>query len=68
MGREERLYPLSEEQFTEVVVPIIQASYRGKGSNSDFNHQEGGRRRSETVNPSFCGSNGLPRSAMPRKN
>jgi transposase len=31
MGREEWLYPLSEEKFTETVLPIIQASYRGKG-------------------------------------
>jgi hypothetical protein len=31
MGREKRLYPISEERFTEVVLPVIQASYLGKG-------------------------------------
>jgi hypothetical protein len=28
-GRKERLYPVSEEQFNEVVLPVIEASYRG---------------------------------------
>jgi hypothetical protein len=27
MGRDKRLYPISEEKFTEVVLPIIEASY-----------------------------------------
>jgi hypothetical protein len=31
MGRDKRLYPISEEKFTEVVLPIIEASYLGKG-------------------------------------
>jgi transposase len=31
MGRDKRLYPISEEKFTEAVLPIIEASYLGKG-------------------------------------
>ncbi|MDR2094852.1 MAG: transposase [Treponema sp.] len=31
MERDERLYPISEEKFTELVLPLIEARYRGKG-------------------------------------
>jgi transposase len=31
MERDERLYSISEEKFTELVLPLIEASYRGKG-------------------------------------
>jgi hypothetical protein len=30
-GREERLYPICEEQFMEMVLPLREAKYRGKG-------------------------------------
>jgi hypothetical protein len=29
MVGEERLHPISEKKFTEVVLPIIESSYRG---------------------------------------
>jgi hypothetical protein len=33
MGRKERLYLISEDQFNEVVLPVIEAmAYRGWGS------------------------------------
>ncbi|MDR0375062.1 MAG: transposase [Treponema sp.] len=38
MERKERLYPISEEKFTEVVLPIIEASYRGEGRSSEVSH------------------------------
>jgi transposase len=38
MGREKRLYPISEEKFTGLVLPIIQASYRGKGRPPEVSH------------------------------
>jgi hypothetical protein len=41
MGRKERTYPPSEEKFTEVVLPSIQASYRGKGPVRQFPIIEG---------------------------
>ncbi|MDR2095982.1 MAG: hypothetical protein LBP76_10765 [Treponema sp.] len=31
MERDERLYPISEKKFTELVLPLIEARYRGKG-------------------------------------
>ena len=31
MERNKRLYPIDEEQFNKLVVPIIEASYIGKG-------------------------------------
>ena len=31
MSGDKRRYPISEEQFNQEVLPIIQASYRGKG-------------------------------------
>jgi hypothetical protein len=31
MGRDKRLYPISEEKFTEVVLPLREARYQGKG-------------------------------------
>jgi hypothetical protein len=39
MEREERLYPISEKKFTEVVLPIIEASYRGKGRPPEVSEQ-----------------------------
>jgi hypothetical protein len=38
MEREERLYPISEERFTEAVLWIIEASYRGKGRPPEVSH------------------------------
>ncbi|MDR2632537.1 MAG: transposase [Treponema sp.] len=38
MERNERLYPISPEQFRELVLPIIEASYRGKGRPPKVSH------------------------------
>jgi transposase len=38
MERNKRLYPISEEKFTELVLPVIQASYRGKGRPPEVPH------------------------------
>jgi hypothetical protein len=38
MGRDKRLYPISEEKFTEVGLPIIEASYRGKSRPHKVSH------------------------------
>jgi transposase len=54
MGKEERLYPLSEEKFTEVVLPIIQASYRGKGRPPEVSHYK-----------AFCGILYILRTGCP---
>ncbi|MDR0722746.1 MAG: hypothetical protein LBF75_08180 [Treponema sp.] len=36
--REEGLYPIREDQFREVVLPIREASYPGKGGLSAVSH------------------------------
>jgi hypothetical protein len=41
MRKEERLYPISEKKFTEVVLPIIEASYRGEGRPPEVSHYKG---------------------------
>ncbi|MDR2192999.1 MAG: hypothetical protein LBP19_00780 [Treponema sp.] len=38
MERKERLYPINEEKFRKVVLPIIEATYRGKGVPSAVSH------------------------------
>jgi transposase len=54
MEREERLYPISEEKFTEVVLPIIEAGYRGKGRPPEVSHYK-----------AFCGILYIPRTGCP---
>jgi transposase len=54
MGRKERLYPLSEEKFTEVVLPLIQAGYRGKGRPPEVSHYK-----------AFCGILYILRTGCP---
>jgi hypothetical protein len=38
MERDERLYPISEDLFNEVVLPIIRANRRGKGRPPKVSH------------------------------
>jgi hypothetical protein len=41
MGRKDGLYPISEEHFNEVVLPVIVASYRGKNGRRTFHTTRG---------------------------
>jgi transposase len=54
MERDKRLYPISEENFMELVLPIIQASYRGKGRPPKVSHYK-----------AFCGILYILRTGCP---
>jgi transposase len=54
MERNEWLYPISEEWFNEAVLPIIQASHRGKGRPPKVSHYK-----------AFCGILYILRTGCP---
>jgi transposase len=54
MERNKRLYPIDEEQFNRLVVPIIEASYIGKGRPPEVTHYE-----------AFCGILYILRTGVP---
>jgi transposase len=54
MEREERLYPISEKKFTEVVLPVIEAGCRGKGRPPKVSHYK-----------AFCGILYILRTGCP---
>ena len=54
MNRDERRYPISEEEFNQEVLPIIEASYRGKGRPPKVSHYK-----------VFCGIEYILRTGCP---
>ena len=54
MSGDKRRYPLSEEQFNQEVLPIIQDSYRGKGRPPKVSHYQ-----------AFCGILYILRTGCP---
>jgi transposase len=54
MERNKRLYPIDEEQFNRVVVPIIEASHIGKGRPPKVSHYR-----------AFCGILYILRTGVP---
>ena len=54
MERNKRLYPIDEEQFNKPVVPIIEASYIGKGRPPEVTHYK-----------AFCGILYILRTGVP---
>ena len=56
MERDERRYPVSEEKFNELVLPIIESSYIGKGRPPKVSYYR-----------AFCGITYVPRTGIPRR-